>query len=57
MVIINGFTLLVLITGFFAGRGYQKLMAYGEHNEQQRRTNEINRDSRRNRKSTIEPRR
>lgn len=56
MVIFNGFTLLVLITGFFAGRGYQKLMAYGEHNEQQRKTNEINRDSRRNRKSTIEPR-
>ena len=35
MVIINGFTLLVLITGFFAGRGYQKLMAYGERNAQQ----------------------
>jgi hypothetical protein len=28
----NGFTLLVLIIGFFAGRGYQKLMAYGERN-------------------------
>jgi hypothetical protein len=57
MVVINGFTLLVLIIGFFVGRGYQKLMAYGEHNEQQRRINEINRDSRRNRKSTIEPKR
>jgi hypothetical protein len=31
----NGFTLLVLIIGFFAGRGVQKLMAYGERNEQQ----------------------
>jgi hypothetical protein len=30
----NGFTLLVLIIGFFAGRGFQKLMAYGERNEQ-----------------------
>jgi len=28
----NGFTLLVLIIGFFAGRGYQKLMAYGDRN-------------------------
>lgn len=28
----NGFTLLVLIVGFFAGRGFQKLMAYGERN-------------------------
>jgi len=37
MVVINGFTLLVLIIGFFIGRGYQKLMAYGEQNEQQRR--------------------
>jgi len=32
MVVINGFTLLVLIIGFFAGRGFQKLMAYGDRN-------------------------
>jgi len=32
MVVINGFTLFVLIIGFFIGRGYQKLMAYGERN-------------------------